>query len=123
VIARSLPLRALAFACCYVALLADAQTAVRASAPASGEWTCRRPDPPPVVYPREAVALGLTTGHVVVKFTIEAGEIVDVHAMESTHPVFTEAAMKIVRATNCRTEKGFALHAARVRVPFDFSLR
>ena len=118
----SVSLRALALACSYAALVANAQTAAPRSAPASGEWTCRRPDLPPVVYPREAVALGLTKGHVLVEFTIDAGEIVDVHTIESTHPVFAEAAMKIVRATHCGTEKGRALHRVRVRVPFDFRL-
>ena len=34
-----------------------------------------------------------------------------------------EAAVKMVKAINCKTEKGKALHGVRVRVPFDFSLR
>jgi len=76
-----------------------------------------------MAYPREAAALGLKSGRVLVQFTIEAGEILEVHVLESTHPIFSEAAVKMVRAMNCKTEKGKALHGVRVRVPFDFSLR
>ena len=76
-----------------------------------------------MAYPREAVALGLKSGRVLVEFTIEAGEILNVHVLESTHPIFSEAAVKMAKSINCKTEKGKALHGVRVRVPFDFSLR
>ena len=76
-----------------------------------------------MAFPREAAALALTSGHVLVQFTIEAGEVLDVLVLETTHPTFSEAAVKMVKAINCKTEKGKALHGVRVRVPFDFSLR
>ena len=40
------------------------------------------------------------SGKVLVQFTIEAGEIVDVQAVESTHPLFAEAAIKNIRTSD-----------------------
>ena len=95
-----------------------------ASSSQSRQWACNPPDRQSVVaFPREAAALGLTSGHVLVQFTIEAGEVLDVLVLETTHPTFSEAAVKMVKAINCKTEKGKAMHGVRVRVPFDFSLR
>ena len=76
-----------------------------------------------MAYPREAAALGLKSGRVLVQFTVTAGEIVDVQVLESTHPVFSQAAVKMVSSIDCKTEKGKALRDVRVRVPIDFHLQ
>jgi TonB family protein len=124
----------LLLACAHSICFAQAQQsdapegAATSTAPASSsqsrQWACNPPDRQSVVaFPREAAALGLTSGHVLVQFTIEAGEVLDVLVLETTHPTFSEAAVKVVKAMNCRTEKGRALHGVRVRVPFDFRLQ
>ena len=76
-----------------------------------------------LVFPREAIRLGLQSGKVLIQFTIEAGEIVDVQAVESTHPVFADAAIKNIGLMSCMTERGKALHGVRVKVPFTFTLQ
>jgi protein TonB len=72
-----------------------------------------------VAFPREAVQLNLRQGSVVMEFTLTAdGQVTDIHAVESSHPVFTAAATNILRKYQCR---GLG-RDVRVRVPFKFNL-
>ncbi len=68
-------------------------------------------------FPRAAQRLGLDQGSALIQFTLTAGgEIKDVQAVQSSHPLFAQGAMKIVGQYKC-TGQG---RDVVVRVPFVF---
>jgi len=72
-----------------------------------------------VGFPRRAVELNLKEGSAVLEFTLTSeGQITDITAVESSHPVFAQAAKDIVNKYQCR---GIG-RDIRVRVPFKFQL-
>lgn len=72
-----------------------------------------------VGFPRRAVELNLKQGSVVLEFTLTSeGQITNITAIESSHPVFTQAATDIINKYQCR---GLG-RDIRVRVPFEFQL-
>lgn len=72
-----------------------------------------------VGFPRRAVELNLKQGSVVLEFTLTSeGQITNVTAVESSHPVFVQAATDIISKYQCR---GLG-RDVRVRVPFKFQL-
>jgi TonB family protein len=72
-----------------------------------------------VGFPRRAVELNLKQGSAVLEFTLTSeGKIKDITAVESSHPVFAQAATDIVKQYECR---GLG-RDIRVRVPFKFQL-
>jgi TonB family protein len=70
-----------------------------------------------VGYPREASIAGITDGTVMVEFVLAAdGDVTNVKAIRSSHPIFAEAAIAGVKRLKC-IGKGRGM---RVRVPLGF---
>lgn len=111
-------------------LLAAAASSAGADPVDPGEAPASAPRPFPVCsnyrevvaqagFPREAVAQNLAQGSALIEFTITSdGRVTGVRAVESSHPVFAQAAMGMVRNFQC---SGVG-RDIRVRVPFGFRL-
>ena len=70
-------------------------------------------------FPREAVRLGLEKGEAVIQFTLSpTGEVRDVRAVRSTHPVFARNSIRIVGEYKCQGQGREVL----VQVPFGYRL-
>jgi periplasmic protein TonB len=70
-------------------------------------------------FPREAVRLGLEKGEAIIQFTLgAAGDIRDVRAVRSTHPVFARNSIRIVGEYKCQGQGRDVL----VQVPFGYKL-
>jgi protein TonB len=70
-------------------------------------------------FPREAVRLGLEKGEAVIQFTLSpTGEVRDVRAVRSTHPVFARNSIRIVGEYKCQGQG----HEVLVQVPFGYRL-
>lgn len=70
-------------------------------------------------FPREAVRLGLEKGEAVIQFTLgAAGDIRDVRAVRSTHPVFARNSIRIVGEYKCQGQG----RDVQVQVPFGYKL-
>ena len=68
-------------------------------------------------FPRAAARLGLDSGSALIQFTLTtSGEIRDVQAVQTSHPLFAQGAIKIVGQYKC-TGQG---RDVVVRVPFVF---
>jgi protein TonB len=71
------------------------------------------------VFPREAKTQGLERGEVLIQFTLAPnGEMKDVKALRSTHPVFTRAAMRLVSEYKCQGQGREVV----VQVPISYKL-
>lgn len=70
-------------------------------------------------FPREAARAGLEKGEVLVQFTLSPnGEIKNVKALKSSHPIFARAATKIVSEYTCAGQGQDVL----VNVPFTYKM-
>ena len=70
-------------------------------------------------FPREAARAGLEKGEVLMQFTLGAGgEIKNVKAVRTTHPIFARAAQKIVEEYTCQGQG----HEVIVQVPFSYKM-
>jgi len=71
-------------------------------------------------YPREAIAQNLKQGSALVEFTLTAeGQVTNVRAIESSHPIFAAAAEGIVAKFQC---KGLG-KSVQIRVPLGYLLQ
>ena len=98
----------------------SAPPSATASAASSGGKLCRQNVPRQNLLMAAALDFGFTKGEATVEFTLDAGEIKDMRAIRSTHPLFAEAALEIVRTWDCNTEAGRQQRALRLHVPFQF---
>lgn len=72
-----------------------------------------------VAYPREAIRAGLDKGEALIQFTVTAsGEVKDVKALRSTHPIFARASIRVVSEYKCQGQGRDVI----VQVPFAFKL-
>lgn len=70
-------------------------------------------------FPREAARAGLEKGEVLMQFTLgPSGEIKNVRALRSSHPVFARAATQIVQEYTCQGQGQDVV----VQVPFVYKL-
>ena len=70
-------------------------------------------------FPREAARAGLERGEAVIQFTLAPnGEIKNVKAVKSTHPIFARAASKIVSEYTCAGQGQDVI----VTVPFSYKM-
>jgi len=70
-------------------------------------------------FPREAARAGLERGEAVIQFTLSpSGEIKNVRAVKSTHPIFARAASKIVSEYTCAGQG----QEVTVTVPFSYKM-
>jgi len=71
-------------------------------------------------FPRQAARAGLEKGEVLVQFTLgPGGEVKDVKALKSTHPIFARAAMQIVSEYKCQGQGRDVV----VQVPFSYRIQ
>lgn len=72
------------------------------------------------LFPREAIKLGLENGSATIQFTLAAdGEVRDVRALRSSHPVFARNSLRIVGEYKCQGQGRDVL----VQVPFNYRLQ
>jgi protein TonB len=70
-------------------------------------------------FPREAIRQGLEKGEAVIQFTLTAnGEIKDVKALRSSHPIFARNSIRIVGEYKCQGQGRDVV----VTVPFGYKL-
>jgi protein TonB len=71
-------------------------------------------------FPREAAKAGLEKGEVQIEFLLTAnGDVKNVRAIRSTHPIFARAAMKLVEEYKCQGQG----HDVTVKVEFGYKLQ
>lgn len=100
---------------------APAPPAPPAPAPVSAAVACSnyRQKMGDASFPREAARAGLEKGEVLMQFTLGAGgEIKNVRAVRSSHPIFARAAQKIVEEYTCQGQG----HEVIVQVPFSYKM-
>jgi protein TonB len=72
-----------------------------------------------VAFPRDAVRQGLERGEATIQFTLTAaGEVKDVRAIRSTHPIFARNSIRIVGEYKCQGQG----RDVTVTVPFGYKL-
>ena len=70
-------------------------------------------------FPREAARQGIDKGEAVVQFTLTAnGEVRDIKAIRSTHPIFARNSIRIVGEYKCQGQGRDVI----VQVPFGYKL-
>jgi protein TonB len=68
-------------------------------------------------FPREATRAGLERGEVLVEFTLgPSGEMKNVRALRSSHPIFARASMRLVGSYKCKGQGRDVV----VQVPFSY---
>ena len=68
-------------------------------------------------FPREAMRANLEKGEALIQFTLGAnGEVKDVKAIRSTHPIFARASMRLVSEYKCQGQGREVV----VQVPFSY---
>ena len=72
-----------------------------------------------VAYPREAARQGIDKGEALIQFTLGPnGEVKDVKAVRSTHPIFARNSIRIVSEYKCQGQGRDVV----VQVPFGYKL-
>jgi len=70
-------------------------------------------------FPKEAIKQGLEKGEAVIQFTLTAsGELKDIKAIHSSHPIFARASARIVSAYKCAGQGREVI----VQVPFSYKI-
>ena len=68
-------------------------------------------------FPRDALRAGIEKGEALIQFTVTAnGEIKDIKALRSTHPIFARASMRLVTEYKCQGRGQDVI----VQVPFSY---
>jgi protein TonB len=72
-----------------------------------------------VAYPRDAIRQGLERGDATIQFTLTAaGEVKDIRAVRSSHPIFARNSIRIVGEYKCQGQG----RDVTVTVPFGYKL-